>query len=106
MIPGTSLCLMQREFVINRLREHEADLKRFGVERLFLFGSTARENANEDSDVDLFFDYKKGSLGLLALMELKERAAIILGRPADIMTRDSIHPVLRTRIEQSAIIVF
>ena len=97
---------MQRDEVIDRLREHEAELKKLGVVRLFLFGSTARDYANENSDVDLFFDYQKGSLGLLALMELKERAAAILGQPTDIMTHDSIHPIFRARIEQSAVLVF
>ena len=39
-------------------------------------------------------------------MDLKEKASAILGRPADIMTRDSLHPSLRPRIEQSAVLVF
>jgi hypothetical protein len=46
------------------LKEHEAELKRLGVEHLYLFGSTARAAAGEDSDADLFFDYAKGTLGL------------------------------------------
>jgi predicted nucleotidyltransferase len=39
-------------------------------------------------------------------MEVKEQAARILGRKTDIMTRDSIHKVLRARIEASALHVF
>ena len=39
-------------------------------------------------------------------MEVKERASAILGRKADIMTRDSLHKVLRPRIEASALQVF
>ena len=97
---------MQRNEAINRLRGHEGELKKLGVESLFMFGSTAQDCGTDNSDVDLFFDHQKGSLGLFALMELKERAAAILGRPTDIMTRDSIHPVLRARIEQSAVRVF
>ena len=97
---------MTRDEAISRLQEHEADLRRLGVESLYLFGSTARDTADTASDVDLFFDYEKGKLGLFGLMELKERAAAILGHPTDIMTRDSIHHVLRARIEQSAVRVF
>jgi uncharacterized protein len=55
---------MQREDVIARLKEHEAELRRLGVEHLYLFGSTARDEAGDDSDVDLFFDHPEGSLGL------------------------------------------
>jgi predicted nucleotidyltransferase len=45
---------MKRDEAINRLRQHEADLKRLGVEHLYLFGSTARGEAKEESGIDLF----------------------------------------------------
>jgi predicted nucleotidyltransferase len=67
-----------------------------------MFGSTARGEAGEDSDVDLFFDHEKGKLGLFELMDVKERATSILGRKTNIMTRNSLHPRLRKRIEESS----
>jgi hypothetical protein len=97
---------MQRDEAIATLKRHEGELRRLGVEHLYLFGSTARGEAAEDSDIDLFFDYERGKLGLYELMEVKERASAILGRKADIMTRDSLHKVLRPRIEASALQVF
>jgi len=97
---------MERSEAIARLREHEAELKKLGVEHLYLFGSTARGEAREDSDVDLFFDYERGRFGLFDLMDVKERASGILGRKADIMTRDSLHKTLRRRIEATAVRVF
>ena len=54
-----------------------------------LFGSTARGNeAKDDSDVDLFFDYEKGKLGLFGLMDVKEYAlcCVTSAAKADIMT--------------------
>jgi predicted nucleotidyltransferase len=97
---------MERNEAIHRLKHHEAELKRLGVEHLYLFGSTARGEAREDSGVDLFFDHPEGSLGLFELMDVKEAAARILGRKTDIMTRRSLHPVLRERIEALALQVF
>jgi uncharacterized protein len=97
---------MTRNEAILLLQKHEADLKRLGVEQLYLFGSTARDEASEASDVDLFFDHEKGKLGLFELMDVKERAASILGRKTDIMTRNSLHPRLRQRIEETAVRVF
>ena len=97
---------MEREEAVDRLKQHEAELRRLGVEHLYLFGSTALGEAREESDVDLFFDHPEGSLGLFALMDVKEAAARILGRKTDIMTRRSLHPVLRARIEASALQVF
>jgi len=100
------MTFMLREEVIRRLQQHQADLKRLGVEHLYLFGSTAHGEAREDSDVDLFFDHEKGKLGLFELMDVKEYAAGILGRKTDIMTRNSLHPRLRKRIEEAAVLVF
>lgn len=97
---------MKRSEAIARLKEHEAELKSFGVQHLYLFGSTARGEARDDSDVDLFFDRERGKLSLFGPMDVKEAAARILGRKADIMTRDSLHKVLRERIEASAVQVF
>ena len=67
---------MEPSEVIAKLKQHEAELKRLGVEHLYLFGSTARGEAREDSDVDLFFDHPEGSLGLFELMDRERR-----GRP-------------------------
>ena len=75
--PVCYICVMKRDEAISRLQQHEADLKRLGVERLYMFGSTARDEAGDDSDVDLFFDHEKGKLGLFELMDVKERAASI-----------------------------
>lgn len=103
-IDGTDT--MHRDEVIERLRQHETELKQLGIEHLYLFGSTARNEARPDSDVDLFFDHPEASLGLYQLMDVKQRAAEILGCNADIMTRRSLHRVLRPAIEASALQVF
>jgi predicted nucleotidyltransferase len=97
---------MERDAAIARLKAHEAELKRLGVQSLFLFGSTARDEARNESDVDLFFDYEKGTFGPFQLMDVKESASRILGRKADVMTRDSLHRTLKQRIEASALRVF
>jgi len=97
---------VDRDIAIARLKEHEAELKQLGVEHLYLFGSTARGEARENSDVDLFFDHRLASLGIFEQMDVKAAAARILGCKTEIMTRRSLHPVLRRRIEASAVQVF
>jgi hypothetical protein len=97
---------MKRVDAIRLLKEQEADLKRLGVVHLYLFGSTARDEARRDSDVDLFFDHARGELSLYGLMDIKERTHRILGFSADIMTRSSLHPAIRAQIEASAVRVF
>jgi predicted nucleotidyltransferase len=97
---------MERAEVIAGLKEHADELKRLGVDHLYLFGSTARGEAQAGSDVDLLFDHPEGSLGLFQVMDVKDAAARILGCRTDIMTRRSLHPVLRSRLEASARQVF
>ena len=97
---------MHRADAIAALQAHQAELKRLGVEHLYLFGSTQRDEADEKSDVDLFFDHPEGSLGLFALMDVKEADTRILGIKTDIMTRRSLHPALRTQIEATASQIF
>lgn len=98
--------MMDRDHAIATLKAHEAELKQLGVQRLYLFGSTARGEARDTSDVDLFFDYEEGKFGLFDLMDVQEYTSCILGLAADVMTRDSIHRVLRPRIEATALRVF
>jgi predicted nucleotidyltransferase len=76
------------------------------MEHLYLFGSVARGEARADSDVDLFFDHPEGSLSLFEYMDIEDVASRILGRKADVMSRRSIHPYLRDRIERAALQVF
>jgi uncharacterized protein len=97
---------MRRSKAITLLKEHEAELKQLGVEHLYMFGSTARNDARSDSDIDLFFDHARGRLGVYELMDVKALAREILGQPTDIMTRASLHPVLRKQIEDSAVLIF
>ena len=106
---ASGLCynsMMKREAAIAKLKAHEAELRKLGVEHLYLFGSTVSDKARSDSDIDLFFDYEKGAFGLFELMDVKERASSILGCKADIMTRDSLHKTLKARIEATAVPVF
>jgi hypothetical protein len=97
---------MERDHAIATLKAHETELKQLGVQRLYLFGSTARDEAHDRSDVDLFFDYEEGKFGLFDLIDVQEYTSRLLGLTADVMTRDSIHKVLRPRIEATALRVF
>jgi uncharacterized protein len=77
-------------------------LKRLGVEHLYKFGSTARGEAKDDSGVDLFFDHEK-SQARSVRAHGREGACHPHSWPqTNIMTRHSLHPGLRKRIEESS----
>jgi hypothetical protein len=97
---------MDRETVIRTLRAHEAELRAEGISHVYLFGSVARGEADEKSDVDLFYDCEPECFGFLQFMGIRERVPEILGLPVDIMPRDGIHRRIRAEVEAEAIPVF
>jgi uncharacterized protein len=97
---------MDRDTVIRTLRAHEAELRAEGISHVYLFGSVARGEEDEKSDVDLFYDYESDRFGFLQFMKIREMAPEILGGPVDIMPRDGIHPLIRPKVEKAAVRVF
>lgn len=97
---------MDRSSAISRLRRYERKAAALGVRSLYLFGSTGRDQARADSDVDIFVDYDVDRFGLIELARLGRELSEVLGRRADVGTRDGLHPLLRERIEQEALRVF
>jgi predicted nucleotidyltransferase len=97
---------MNRSNAIARLSAHEAALRARGATALYLFGSVARDDPRA-RDVDLFIEYDPDSdFSLIELVGLKQFLEAELGTDVDITTRDSLHPLIRETIEQSAIRVF
>jgi len=98
---------MNRTEALAKLKDCADAVKARGATSLYLFGSAVRDEAKADSDLDLFIDYdptKKFSLvDLVGIKLLLEDA---LGVDVDVTTRDSLHPMLRKDIEQSAVRVF
>ena len=98
---------MMRAETIAKLQANAAALRARGATALYLFGSAARDEARSGSDVDIFIDYDQNrKFSLLDLAGLKNFLEDELATKVDVATRDSLHPLLRERIEKSAIRVF
>jgi predicted nucleotidyltransferase len=72
-------------------------LKRFGVKKAAIFGSLARGEGSEESDVDILVEFEPGK-SLLDLAGLKIELEETLGRRVDVSTYNSLHPLLKDRI--------
>jgi uncharacterized protein len=98
---------MTKSDVITALKREAETLKSFGATALYLFGSRVRGTATPTSDIDLFVDYDPTSrFSLIQLVAIKQHLESQLGLPVDLTTRDSLDPLLRSRIEASAEHVF
>ena len=92
---------------IDKLRQKAEAVKRLGATGLYLFGSTARDEAGQASDLDLFIDYDPNSrFNAFDLVGIKLLLEEELHVPVDITTRDGLHPRLKSRIEKSAVRIF
>ena len=92
---------------VNKLKGHADAIKARGATSLYLFGSSVRDEAGTNSDLDLFIDYDaKKKFSLVDLVGLKLFLQDELGVEVDVTTRDSLHPMLRKDIERSAVRVF
>jgi len=83
---------------IEELREKVAiPMRRRGVIRAGVFGSLARGEAKEGSDIDFLVEFEKGR-SLVDLAGLRVDLRDLLKRDVDVATPNSLHPKLRDRI--------
>ncbi|BDZ71975.1 nucleotidyltransferase family protein [Methanobacterium petrolearium] len=87
-----------KEKVVNVLLKHN-------VKKAAFFGSIVRDELTETSDLDLLIEFE-GDKSLLNLVDLKLELEKCLNRKVDVITYNSLHPLLKERIlkEQEAII--
>ncbi len=83
------------------IQTHATELhQRFKVQHLSLFGSFAREEAREDSDVDLLVEFTEPPRAR-EFFELQFYLEDLLHRPVDLVTDKALRPQLRPYVEQS-----
>jgi predicted nucleotidyltransferase len=96
---------MRREKVIHLLNQNQKALRNGGISHLYLFGSYARDEATETSDIDILIELNK-PIGLFQLMNLQDRLQQLLDRPVDLGTIDGIKDRLKLTVDAEIIHVF
>ncbi len=87
------------ERVKDILKEHKADIKRrFGVKRIGLFGSCARGEEREDSDVDVIVEFEDPNFD--DFMDLAAYLEDLFDRPVDILTRNGLKNIRIPEVSQ------
>ena len=82
----------------------DANAARFGISRLGLFGSVARQENTEDSDIDIVVEMSEPDLRIL--YELTENLRALYGCNVDVVRmRDSLRPSFKANIQKDVIYV-
>jgi hypothetical protein len=102
---------MNKDEIIAKLRAHEAELRTAGVTSLALFGSAARGEQREDSDVDVVVglteEARSGGFAYFGRIDsLTRRLTEILQRPVDVVAEPILKDRLRRAIDEDRIIAF
>ncbi len=102
---------MIRQAILSRLRDHETELRKLGVESLSLFGSVARDEENEASDIDVAVKLDpvrmpRGFAYFGFLADLEERLKKALGRHVDVIPEPAKRAALQQEIDRDRVVAF
>jgi uncharacterized protein len=97
---------MSLKEIKTRLRKNLPDLQqRYGVSDLWLFGSYARHEQSQDSDLDVLVSFDNPHLSLIQFIQLELELSELLGVKVDLVERDSLKPVVSQHILHEVITV-
>ena len=94
--------MKSKDLILQILKGKRGELDRFMVASLSLFGSVARGEESEVSDIDILVEFKE-PLGIFAFVRLKHYLEEILNSKVDLVTPDALKERLRDRILSEAI---
>jgi len=99
--------VMDKRFVIEKLRHHELELKAAGILHIHVFGSVARDEASSISDVDLLAEFDKSKrITLVKVGSLQSRLSNMLGARVDLSSRDWMREPVKSKALREAVIAF
>jgi predicted nucleotidyltransferase len=95
---------MKREEVLHLLTANKQSIRERGVKTLAVFGSAARDEITQESDIDILVEFSSDP-GFDQYIELKFFLEELLGRSVDLITKDAVKPRVRLEIEKDILYV-
>ena len=94
---------MNRSQVLALLGDRRNEImRRFAVKRLSVFGSAARDEMRDDSDIDVLVEFR-GPATFDGYFDLKAYLEQLFGRPVDLVTEKGLKPRARRHVEKDLI---
>jgi len=98
---------MNKQDILNRLRENQRTLRERGVMHAALFGSRARGDDRPDSDTDIMIEVDPAArLTVYDYVGLKEYIAGLFDGRVDVVSRDGLKPYVRPAVTVDAVYAF
>ena len=91
---------MQKEKILNLLRKNRKIIRQFGVKRIGIFGSVARDEASEKSDIDIVVEFERGKATFRNVARLIDFLQNLFGKEIDLLTPDGIESIRIKHIKE------
>lgn len=88
--------------VLDVLKDHKAEIKeKYGVSKIGLFGSSAKGEQKETSDIDLLVEFEEPSFD--RFMELSFFLEELFGKAVDLVTTNGISPYIESTVKREVV---
>ena len=91
---------MTRQEILQTIRKHNSFFIAHGVKQLGIFGSHARDEALEGSDIDIIVEFDQGMKSYDNFIEICFFLEDLFGQKIDLLTPESISPFLKPYIDK------
>lgn len=97
---------MTKSMILDYLKQHKGEFnKKYGVSKIGLFGSYARNEANNNSDIDIAIEIDKGKKNIHTFFAIKREMEQFFGQEVDLGIESSLKPIALENIKTEIIYV-
>ena len=91
--------MLTKQFIINTINSHKQEITKYGITKIGLFGSYARNEQTEKSDIDLFIDFDPQKETFDNFMELCFYLDdLFKGIKVEVVTKNGLSPIIGPKI--------
>ena len=95
-----------KNFILSTIRSHKTELKKYGIQNIGLFGSYAREDQSEKSDIDILIDFTPDNENFdnyMAVYDYFEK--LFKNEKVEIVTKNGLSPYIGPKILKEVLYV-
>ena len=97
---------MTKDSILDYLKSHKIEFnKKYGVSKIGLFGSYARNEANNESDIDIAIEIDKEKKNIHTFLALKREMECVFNKKVDLGIESSLKPIAREQVKKEIIYV-
>ncbi len=97
---------MTKEIILESLKLHKDEMHRkYGLIKIGLFGSYARDEQNEDSDIDIAIEIEKDKKNIHTFLNIKREIENLFKKKIDLGIESALKPIAKSYIEKEIIYV-